>query len=267
MPGFFGFMENTKNILKPLSDVGLSKYESKVYLTLISEGVSSAKSISDVTGIPYGKVYEIINSLSYKGFLMILPSKPMKYMAVSPKQAIVAARKDVADKFVRLESTILEHFGSDFEKSKNFSPADSSFLLVNGRSNAVRKVEELIKGAKKNIHIHCSANSLSRLMLHKVVLKDAADRGVKILIAGVINDENIGEINSLGFCDIRHINSSRSNFVSVDGNDSLIIESMPDDDNLLYGRDLGIFASSASFTKFVDNFFVSSFEKAKSLKE
>ena len=49
--------------------------------------------------------------------------------------------------------------------------------------------------------------------------------------------------------------------------DILIIYSMPDDDNILYGRDLGIFASSASFTRFVDNFFVSSFEKAKSLRE
>lgn len=267
MPGFFGFMENTKNILKPLSDVGLSKYESKVYLTLISEGVSSAKSISDVTGIPYGKVYEIINSLSYKGFLMILPSKPMKYMAVSPKQAIVAARKDVADKFVRLESLILEQLGPAFEKNKSFSPASSSFLLVNGRSNAVKKVDELIKGAEKNIHIQCSANSLSRLMLHKEALKDAASRGVKILIAGVTNKENIDEIGSLGFCDIRHISISKNNFVSVDGRDSLIIDSMPDDDNILYGRDLGIFASSASFTRFVDNFFVSGFEKAKSLRE
>jgi sugar-specific transcriptional regulator TrmB len=259
-------METTRNILKPLSGVGLSKYESKVYLTLVSEGVSTAKSVSDVTGIPYGKVYEIINSLSYKGFLMILPSKPMKYMAVSPKQAIVSAKKDVADRFVRLESTILEHLGSDFEKSKNFSPVSSSFLLVNGRSNAVRKVEELIKSAKKNIHVHCSANSLSRLMLHKEVLKEASVRGVKIFIAGVINDENLDEIKSLSFCDIRSINRSRNNFVSVDGRDSLIVESMPDDDNLLYGRDIGIFASSASFTKFIDNFFVSDFEKAKAFK-
>ncbi len=90
-------MPTTKNILQPLLEIGLSKYESKVYLTLIGEGVSTAKNISDITGIPYGKVYEIINSLSYKGFAMILPTKPMKYRAVSPYQAIQTAKKNIQE--------------------------------------------------------------------------------------------------------------------------------------------------------------------------
>ena len=36
-----------------LSELGLNKYEERVYLTLIEEGVSSAKNISDITGIPW----------------------------------------------------------------------------------------------------------------------------------------------------------------------------------------------------------------------
>jgi sugar-specific transcriptional regulator TrmB len=39
-----------------LLELGLNKYEEKVYLTLIEEGVSSAKNISNITGIPYGSV-------------------------------------------------------------------------------------------------------------------------------------------------------------------------------------------------------------------
>ena len=101
-------MDETNQILKPLLDMGLSKYEAKVYLTLISEGISTAKNLSDITGIPYGKVYEIINSLSQKGFSIILPSKPMKYQAISPKETIITAKKYMHKKLEMIESRLIK---------------------------------------------------------------------------------------------------------------------------------------------------------------
>ncbi len=101
-------MPKIKNILQPLLELGLNKYEAKVYLTLITEGISTAKNISDITGIPYGKVYEIINSLSHKGFAMVLPTKPMKYRAISPYNAIQTAKKDAQEKYEKIESNLLE---------------------------------------------------------------------------------------------------------------------------------------------------------------
>ena len=259
-------MADTKNILKPLAEIGLSKYESKVYLTLIGEGVSTAKSISDITGIPYGKVYEIINSLSYKGFSMILPSKPMKYKAISPMQAIIAAKKDNKEKFQKIEESMIKYLEPMFTKNKNFTGPKSIFSIVNGRSNVVNKTEELIKKAIKNINIQCSANSLARLTLHKDTLKEAANRGIKISIAGITNKENLEEIKSLNFCNLKCINSSKNNFISIDGKESLIIDPMPDDDNIIYGRDLGMFALSSSFTRFIDSFFESNFKGARDIR-
>jgi sugar-specific transcriptional regulator TrmB len=256
-------MIETNSIIQPLSELGLSRYESNVYLTLVSEGVSTAKSISDITGIPYGKVYEIINSLSHKGFVMLLPTKPMKCGAVSPKQAIITAKKEHFERFEKTEANLLESLEPGFEQNKNFSNSKSSFGVINGRSNIVRKTEEMIKNAKSNINIQCSANSLSRLILHKDALKDASDRGVKISIAGIIDKKNLEEIRSLNFCSIGQVKSSKNNLLSADGKESLIIEPIPDDDNILYGRDLGIYAVSSSFTKFLDNFFEHSFKKAK----
>ena len=64
----------------------------------------------------------------------------------------------------------------------------------------------------------------------------------------------------------KHINSSKNNFISIDGKESLVIDPIPDDDNIIYGRDLGIFALSKSFTRFVDNFFESSFKRARNIK-
>jgi len=256
-------MLSTKKMLTPLLELGLNKYEAKVYLTLVGEGVSTAKNISDITGIPYGKVYEIINSLSSKGFSNTLPTKPMKCKAISPKKAIKKSKKKMEEKYEKLEDHVLEKLEPMFEESKKFKEPKGSFWIINGRSNVVKKIDELIQNAEKNINIHCSANSLSRLIWHKDLLKEAKENGVDIKITGVINKEIKEEIKSLNFCDIRKTKRSENNFISIDNKKSMVIEPIPDDDNVKYGRDLGMWVSSESFTKFIDSFFKKRFKKAR----
>ncbi len=258
-------MLSTKNAIEPLIGLGLNKYEAKVYLTLIGEGISTAKNISDITGIPYGKVYEVINALSSKGFCTILPSKPMKCQAISPRDAVINAKKDVEERYDKLESHIVSELEPLFVESRKFVEPKGIFWVINGRANVVKKIDELIQKAEKNICIHCSPNSLSRLVLHKELLREANKRGVNISIAGVVNNEVLEEIDSLDFCDIRKVKSANNNLFSIDDKECLIIEPMPDDENILYGRDLGVWVSSSSFTKFMCDFFATNFKKAKSV--
>ena len=99
----------TKEVLTALSELGLNKYEAKVYLTLITEGISTAKNISDITSIPYGKVYEILNVLASKGFVVTLPTKPMKCQAVSPKELTEIVKKDIRKKWKNLKQLFLRN--------------------------------------------------------------------------------------------------------------------------------------------------------------
>ncbi|MBD3249300.1 hypothetical protein GF336_04610 [Candidatus Woesearchaeota archaeon] len=259
-------MLSTKKMITPLLELGLNKYEAKVYLTLIGEGISTAKNISDITGIPYGKVYEIINSLAGKGFCKILPSKPMKCQAISPKQAIDKAKESMEQKYKSLEKHVLEELEPMFTESKKFIEPKGVFWIINGRANVVKKIDELIQKAEKNINIHCSPNSLSRLILHKDLLKEAKARGVEISIAGVIDKKELQEeIKKLDFCDIRKAKTAENNLISIDNKESLVVEPIPDDDNIMYGRDLGMLVSSSSFTRFIDEFFTLNFKKARKL--
>ena len=260
-------MLTTKNMVTPLLELGLNKYEAKVYLTLIGEGISTAKNISDITGIPYGKVYEIINSLAKKGFTVILPSKPMKCQAISPKEAIITAKKGMEEKYQKLEKHITKELEPMFTESKKFIEPKGVFWIINGRANIIKKIEELINKAKNNINIHCSANGLSRLILHKEALEAAKNRGVNISIASTINDEVKEEAKSLSFCDIRKIKDAENHLYSVDGKECLVVEPIPDDDNIVYGRDLGMWVSSSSFSKFLGDFFQSNFNKSRKVYE
>ena len=110
----------TKEVLTALSELGLNKYEAKVYLTLITEGISTAKNISDITSIPYGKVYEIINTLASKGLAIVLPTKPMKCQAISPRDSITTLKKDYQEKIEKFETVVLKELEPIFTKSKKF---------------------------------------------------------------------------------------------------------------------------------------------------
>lgn len=258
-------MLSTKNMITPLLELGLNKYEAKVYLTLIAEGTSTAKNISDITGIPYGKVYEIINSLANKGFCMILPSKPMKCQAVSPKEAITTSKKKIEDQYKKLEKQIVKQLEPLFAESKQFKEPKSIFWVINGRANVVKKLEELFSNAKKSINICTSANGLSRLLLQKELLKEMHNKGIEINIAAVTNKEVLEEVKSLNFCNIKHIPEAQNHLYSIDSNQCLVVEPIPDDDNIMYGRDLGMWVQSHSFSKFLERFFAIDFKKARKL--
>jgi sugar-specific transcriptional regulator TrmB len=236
-----------------LSELGLNKYEERVYLTLIEEGVSSAKNISDITGIPYGKVYEVMNNLSSKGFLVILPTKPMKFQAVSPKEAVLNAKRGMQEKLEKLESKMIKELEPMFARTKKFSEPKSMFWVINGRSNVNNKIEELIKKSKENINIVTSENGLKRLVMFRDLLKAASKKGVKINVNAVMTNENKQDAKDLDFCSISHTEKARNHMFSVDGKESLVVEPIADDENLVYGRDIGMWILSNSFTKFMDD--------------
>ncbi|MFH1668457.1 MAG: helix-turn-helix domain-containing protein [Candidatus Woesearchaeota archaeon] len=247
-------MLSTKEVTNHLLELGLNNYEAKVYLTLVEEGVSTAKNVSDITGIPYGKVYEIITSLCTKGFSMTLPTKPMKCKALSPEDILNNVRNKEMAKFDNLEKVFESELLPLYMQSKQFNEPKGVFWIVNGRANINKKMETLIKKAKKSICILTSENGLKRTAFHKNLLKEAQERGVDIRIMSKMTKDNTEDCDLLHFCDICNTKIPiTNNMISIDNEESIIVEPIPDDDNLMRGRDMGIWVLSKSFTEFMEN--------------
>lgn len=73
---------------KQLIELGLTKYEVDAYLCIIQQGILEAGLIYKEAKIPYGKIYETLNSLVGKGLLEVQNTRPKKYMAKKPKIAL-----------------------------------------------------------------------------------------------------------------------------------------------------------------------------------
>jgi len=69
-----------------LKHLGLTEYESKAYITLLSNGKLNAERVSLLSGIPLPRVYDTMNGLAERGMIFITKTRPQVFQAISPNQ-------------------------------------------------------------------------------------------------------------------------------------------------------------------------------------
>jgi sugar-specific transcriptional regulator TrmB len=110
-----------------LRTIGLNKYERNLWAALLSRGASTAGELSDISNVPRSRCYDVLESLADRGFVVIQPGKPMKYVAVPPREAFERAKKKIQEEAVELTDKI--------ERIK--------------KSDAIKELEELEKIERK----------------------------------------------------------------------------------------------------------------------
>jgi len=71
--------DKTKKSLE--KKIGLTSYEIKTFSTLLKSGEATASDLSQKSGVPYSKIYEVLGSLEEKGWIGSDDSRPTKYFA------------------------------------------------------------------------------------------------------------------------------------------------------------------------------------------
>ena len=71
-----------------LGELGLSSYEEKVYRTLLVTGSVTAAELSDTSGVPKGRIYDVVNGLEARNLIWRQSSDPNRYAAVQPESVV-----------------------------------------------------------------------------------------------------------------------------------------------------------------------------------
>jgi len=148
----------------------LNEYEVKIWTALLSKGVASAGELSDISNVPRSRAYDILESLEKKGFIVMKIDKPIKYLAVEPKEIITRVKKDVQTKanqqikmVAELEST--EVFG-DLNKlfTNGIDNVDPSSITgaIKGRKNIYNQIESMLRSAEKSVVISTTTEGFER---------------------------------------------------------------------------------------------------------
>lgn len=96
-----------------LAELGLSAYEEKCYRALLARGPSTARTVADASGVPMGRVYDVLNSLTARDLATAQATEPTTYAAVDPDAAadrLLAEREREldaqADRYERLAAEL-----------------------------------------------------------------------------------------------------------------------------------------------------------------
>jgi HTH-type transcriptional regulator, sugar sensing transcriptional regulator len=169
-----------------LEEIGLSQYEKKAYLTLLSIGKSKSKSISKESGVSYGRIYEIMDKLEKKGLIAILPTEPKTFDAIEPKLAFKLILKKREEKLSALMNNISTL--TIPEKTSPIKEQDKTIVLQ-GKQKQLMMIGEMHERAKKEILMVPGIYEPSTA--RNVVTLRALNKGVKIKrLIKAINSKN-----------------------------------------------------------------------------
>lgn len=148
----------------------LNIYETKVWLALLTRGVSSVGEISEVSGVPRSRTYDVLESLEKNGFAITKLGKPVKYMAIKPAVVIEKLKNNArreADEKVKVLTDLrgteelaaleqLHNAGIEPVKHGDLSSA------IKGKGNIYNYLKEIVENASKEVIFCIDASEISR---------------------------------------------------------------------------------------------------------
>ncbi len=236
--------------LDALKSIGLNLYERKIFVSLLAKGVATAAEVSELATVPRSRSYDVLESLAEKGFVIVQPGKPIKYVALKPREALERTRDTLLKKTEimtqRIEklssSTIVAELENIYKKGLSLVEPYELTGTLKGRHIIERHMQSIFKSAKKNINIITTERGLADIRSHHFrILKKMSRKGVKLRVAAPVKDPEIAKSISQ-IADFRSIKSPSGRLCIVDRKHLLM--ALTNDKNVHDSQDMAFWASS-----------------------
>ncbi|MEK6943117.1 MAG: helix-turn-helix domain-containing protein [Nanoarchaeota archaeon] len=240
----------------------LNLYEVKIWTALLSRGVSTAGELSDIANVPRSRSYDVLESLEKKGFVVMKLGKPIKYIAVPPKEVVERVKKNVEahakdelKKLSDLKNTdVIEELSTLHTQGVELvEPSDLSGSL-RGRHNLYNHLELTIRNAEESVTLMTTTQGFIRKVEGFLpTFEKLKKRGVRVRIAAPITKEAMPAMKELqGIAEVRNTDT-KARFCIVDGKE--IIFMVLDDNEVHPTYDVGIWVNTPFFASAMEDLF------------
>ena len=249
-------MLGSPELMDALKGIGLNLYERKLWVALLAKAVATAGELSEIASVPRSRTYDVLQTLSERGFVIVQASKPLKYVAVVPEEALEKAKvkiqeesKRKIERIERLEkSKMTEELNTIHQQGLELiTPADITGALK-GRYSVLQQMDSMFKNASSSVSIVTTANGLNELFENHIsILKKLKEKGIKIRIATGIDDKSTDAIKALsGIAEMRKMSEQEASFSGkfyvVDGDQMMM--GLSDPDNVHSSQDIMFWTKS-----------------------
>lgn len=256
-------MEISDKAKKSMESLGLTNYEIRVYLSLLSYGATTAAESSKKSGVPYSKIYDVLNSLYLRGWIYSDNQRPQNFFPKSPSNAVESMMMEIENNLRNNKNIIINELMPMYEKTGLKEKPD--IWVVSGLYNIATKVTEIIQATKEELLIAIPKIPENMIKAIQPVLRELSEKGVKIII--LASDETNQEIvKSLSrVADIRIKNNMFGGGVIGDSQQVLILlgEGKNEISNEINYDIIAIWAEHTGLASFAKDYFQYLWQDAK----
>ena len=162
-----------------LEEFGLSKYESRAYVTLVTKGTVSASELAYYSDLPRTKIYPTLLKLEKKKLVIMSKGKPIMCTAIAPEDAFDSIIHEQIDK-VNAMNTLVSNLKKASEESRKFRGSEEKRYFHLSAGNVLTQLRTMIEGTKSSISIMLDMWGLGLLAECKQQLLSAVRRDLDI---------------------------------------------------------------------------------------
>ena len=251
-----------------LTQLGLTKGQAKVYLTLAILEKATAKEISSHSNIARQEVYRLLAELQEKSLIERVVASPTRFKAVPIEQGlpILIKRKEKEISKIKKEANeILKDF-----KKNNAKPTldekETQFVLIPGKEVLILRLKKMTETTEKTIDMIAESQSFGRALFElSGVISKALRKGVRIRVI-VDNPEGremwkkaVQELTNTLSCKLRTLTITNSLVFVIYDKKELIMKCFP-------GKSLAespaLWSNNPNLIEIFQNYFETMWKKA-----
>ena len=244
---------------------GLNLYEVRLWAAILSRGVSTAGELSDISDVPRSRTYDVLESLERKGFVIVKPEKPIKYMAIPPGEVLDRVHSKIRTNLIKHSEKVLKLKDSVIMNelvnlySQGIEPMQVTDFsgALKGRHNIYDQISYALKEAEERVDLVTSEEGLIRkLKTLKPLLERTVARGVKIRILAPKATESQKILKTFGEkVEFKTNGDLKGRFCLVDKKH--VIFMLTDDEEVHPSYDMGFWINSSYFAGTMSRMFES----------
>ena len=169
-----------------LEGLGLTEYEATALAELLTLGRTTAPNLAEATGIPKARIYGVLDSLSDRGYVEIIPGRPKEYQSKAPEEILDRAVENRRQEFEGFRQDVderreafLAEFRPRYERaSEDITPTEELFHVVDVGDPSETETRRLYHEADEQVGV--ITKSFEYFDAVAPAFEDALDRGIDV---------------------------------------------------------------------------------------
>lgn len=138
-------------VREALKNIGLTDYLINIYIGLLKKGEMNARELSELTQVPYSRIYEVLNEMVHKKMITKIEGRPSTFLPNDPNEVFSDIKAD-QDKFFQENAKIslpfLKNLFGDKKQAKQ-----ENFMIYQGETACKAHIRNILNSTARSLMI------------------------------------------------------------------------------------------------------------------